>query len=203
MTMNDHEGEGEGFRNDHVVRWTEFFCFWSENGCMNSPFEQLVTCWIFGMVTYLHINMTKKCKNAQKNCAKFGGGFLEWPRGIIGGLAKWPCLITRGGGGSKFPKIWPRGISMPPIRTLQIRMILLKSRIHCYLWIHTQRNTNRQRRKSLTIKIDTYYIRRRETAVFQKLYILSSIWMSGIVSHSGEMSNQNTTWNGSPYIKIP
>ena len=22
--------------------------------------------------------------------------------------------------------------------------------------------------------------------------------MSGIVSHSGEMSNQNTTWNGSP-----
>ena len=27
MTMNDHEGEGEGFRNDHVVRWTEFFCF--------------------------------------------------------------------------------------------------------------------------------------------------------------------------------
>ena len=23
MTMNDHEGEG--FRNDHVVRWTEFF----------------------------------------------------------------------------------------------------------------------------------------------------------------------------------
>ena len=25
MTMNDHEGEGEGFRNDHVVRWTDFF----------------------------------------------------------------------------------------------------------------------------------------------------------------------------------
>ena len=26
MTMNDHEGEGEGSRNDHVVRWTEIFC---------------------------------------------------------------------------------------------------------------------------------------------------------------------------------
>ena len=25
MTMNDHEGEGEGFRNDHVVRRTEIF----------------------------------------------------------------------------------------------------------------------------------------------------------------------------------
>ena len=25
MTMNDHEGEGEGFRNDHVVRWIAFF----------------------------------------------------------------------------------------------------------------------------------------------------------------------------------
>ena len=38
MTMNDHEGEGEGFRNDHVVRWTEIFYFRSENGCMNSFF---------------------------------------------------------------------------------------------------------------------------------------------------------------------
>ena len=39
MTMNDHKGEG--FRNDHVVRWTEMFYFRSENGCMNSSFEQL------------------------------------------------------------------------------------------------------------------------------------------------------------------
>ena len=26
MTMNDHEGEGEGSRNDHVVRLSEIFC---------------------------------------------------------------------------------------------------------------------------------------------------------------------------------
>ena len=25
MTMNDHEGEGEGIRNDHVVKWIDFF----------------------------------------------------------------------------------------------------------------------------------------------------------------------------------
>ena len=36
MTMNDHEGEG--FRNDHVVRRLDFFR--TENGCMNFPFVQ-------------------------------------------------------------------------------------------------------------------------------------------------------------------
>ena len=25
MTMNDHEGGGEGSRNDHVVTWTEMY----------------------------------------------------------------------------------------------------------------------------------------------------------------------------------
>ena len=25
MTMNDHEGDGS--RNDHVVRWTDFLCY--------------------------------------------------------------------------------------------------------------------------------------------------------------------------------
>ena len=33
MTMNDHVGEG--FRNDHVVRWIEFFRFRSENGFLH------------------------------------------------------------------------------------------------------------------------------------------------------------------------
>ena len=41
MTMNDHEGEGEG--NFEMTTWSDgliFFCFKSENGCMNSPIEQ-------------------------------------------------------------------------------------------------------------------------------------------------------------------
>ena len=39
MTMNDHEGGGEGSRNDHVVTWTEM-CFESDqkNDCVNSQF---------------------------------------------------------------------------------------------------------------------------------------------------------------------
>ena len=27
MTTNDHDGEGEGCRNDHVVKWIEIFGF--------------------------------------------------------------------------------------------------------------------------------------------------------------------------------
>ena len=40
MTMNDHEGEGEG--NFEMTTWSDglIFLFVSENGCMNSQFEQ-------------------------------------------------------------------------------------------------------------------------------------------------------------------
>ena len=49
--------------------------------------------------------MTIQCKKIQKNRVKGGGVFLEWPRGFIGGLAKWPCLTTMGeGGGQNFRK---------------------------------------------------------------------------------------------------
>ena len=44
-TMNDHEGEGS--RNDHVVRWTNkilyhVFCVRSEKGCKNSSFDKFL-----------------------------------------------------------------------------------------------------------------------------------------------------------------
>ena len=59
MTMNNHEGEGEGFRNDHVVRWIDIFLF-SIRKRLNSPFEQHSLHAQVLEYIYLHINMTKK-----------------------------------------------------------------------------------------------------------------------------------------------
>ena len=47
MTMNDHKGEG--FRNDHVVRWTEFFLFLIRKW-LHEFSIWAVTCRIFGIV---------------------------------------------------------------------------------------------------------------------------------------------------------
>ena len=55
-----------GHEMSHVITWTEFFV----------PNQKMVS-WIlhlssnmqfFGIVIYLHLNMTKKCKNTHKNC---------------------------------------------------------------------------------------------------------------------------------------
>ena len=87
--------------------------------------DQKMVAWILHLSSY-KLNFwnsyvpshkyNKKCKNTRKKCEKFGGGgFLEWPRGFIGG---WPNDHVWPRGGSKFPKIWPRGIWMPPLDTV-------------------------------------------------------------------------------------
>ena len=67
---------------------------------MDSTFEQLHA-EFFGIVAYLQINMTKKCKNTFKNCAKFGGGFPGMTTWFNMGVGKMTMFDHEGGGGVK------------------------------------------------------------------------------------------------------
>ena len=73
MTMNDHEGEGEGFRNDHVVRWIDIFFIFNQKTAEFSISAAQFACLGFGIYISSH-KYDKKAIKYSKNRVKWGVG---------------------------------------------------------------------------------------------------------------------------------